>query len=49
MLCDVSIGNEAFLIRMEFINSPGGEAGINQISIHFTIGVHGGDRAVVSY
>jgi hypothetical protein len=36
-----------FLVVMELGHGPGGQAGIHEVSVHFTVSVHGGDRSVV--
>ena len=40
--------HKTFLVRVEFGYSPGGEAVVDQVSVHFAVTIHGGDRSVVS-
>ena len=40
--------DKAFLVVMELADSPGGQAVIDEVGVHFTVSVHGRDRSVVS-
>src|SRR5882757_9728957 len=49
VVSDQPARHEAGLVRVYFGNGPGGDTAIDQISVHLTISVHGGNRAVVGY
>src|SRR5882757_4034481 len=49
VVSDQPARHEAGLVRVYFGNGPGGDAAINQISVHLTISIHRGNRAVVGY
>src|SRR5260370_10490149 len=42
-------GDKALLVKVELAGGPGGETRVNQVSVHFTVSVHGGNGSVVSW
>ena len=42
-------GHKALLVRVQLGHHPGGEAVVNQISVHFAVTIHRGDGAVVGH
>ena len=48
MFSNETTRDKAFLIVMKFVGSPGRQTIVDEVSIHLTISIHGGDGAVVS-
>src|SRR5260370_30316261 len=48
MFGDIVARDKAFLVEVELRHGPRGQAGVDQVGVHLTVGVHGGDGSVVS-
>src|SRR5260370_41141651 len=48
MFGDIVARDKAFLVEVELRHGPRGQAGVDQVGVHLTVSVHGGNGTVVS-